>query len=1065
MVALGHQDPPHDSAPPLSGPPLAAAAPSSVRGTALTAIGFLVGAAFLAAAPGIPAELRPIDLSDGGARAAVLARLWTRPRMTLAEHEQKLAGTMEVPDLKTADEAASELELLEPSPQADGDDDLGALRSMVPPPGGAGTLTVDRAAVTQAVARDPLAWKSVERRAWRSREQHKLLLMPGAAVDNPCVDIGDDGGCRRTALDPFFATLDAIVSGDVDARAGVLVFGNSLIASDHLTDIVREELQGRIGDGGRGFLLVDRLSKIAGRRSRTGQGSEGWTVRTFAQDPPAPADVRFGFTGALHEASVDGETTTWALQRATHARLSWVDTGAGLLLSVDGTEVLRVPKNKAATASLRAQSVDVRLPPGQQLKLVADAGARVFGVAVEREVPGVVLDSIGVPAASARLYVEGTDPSIFVAQVADRAPALVALMLGGNETRALAYGTLTETRFEEKLTTLLDRLHEAAPNAACLIVTPIDAAKTTTGSDELVTREEIHVVMNVQKRVAAARGCALFDLFSAMGGTGSLGRMRAEGLVSDDLVHPTARGGDVLGQLFADALIKSWVDTARPKLGEDAAAALVHRRHPEHGGRPRFVGLSFPSEERIVPVVVDVDGVARPGEPQPAPLQAFFARLGELDEGKRARVAIGQFGASHTAGQMLTDRLRQRLGARFGSKGRGFVAVGRASKRLEPSGVVRELVGSVDVADGRDVVMGGALGMSGTKTRLQPGARFRVGFCQDCLSQSEENGHLQLAWLYTPNMGSADVLLDGVAVATLTPQTRRTESDVQFLSLPVLREKAVLEVVARTTPQARTLPANDDDDDGAVLSPVGPVNLLSVTQEMDRHGVILDAVGLPGTTGMTPQRWRQDLYGEEVGARHYDLLITAWGTNEVGIASLDEATYRHHFGATLKTLRAASPGADCLIIGASDRFDAHNGVFVQAPNHELVERVQRGLAADVGCAFFSLRQAMGGPGSMKQWVKDGLGNPDHVHFTREGYAKIADLFVDDLLSAWAFEQGQQRQQTTVSVLPTSASPATATSASPAPATTTTSGSGSASTTMTTRATSAKATAASSEGGG
>ena len=397
-----------------------------------------------------------------------------------------------------------------------------------------------------------------------------------------------------------------------------------------------------------------------------------------------------------------------------------------------------------------------------------------------------------------------------------------------------------------------------------------------------------------------------------------------------------------------------------------------------------------------------------------APLHSFFEHLTELDRGERTRVAIGQFGASHTAGQMLTDRLRQRLGARFGSLGRGFVSVGKASKRLEPSGVFRELTGSAEVADGRDVVMGGALGMSGTKTRLQPGARFRVGFCQSCVSTSpsEENGRLQLAWLYTPDMGTADVLVDGVNVATLTPQTRRSESDVQFLSLPVHREKATLEVVARK--EARPVHHHDessdvDDDDGA-LSPVGPVHLLSVTEEMDRSGVVLDAVGLPGTTGMTPQRWRQDLYAEEVKARHYDLLITAWGTNEAGIASLDEATYRHHFGATIQTLRDASPGADCLMIGASDRFDARHGVFVQAPNHDLVERVQRELAAEHGCAFFSLRQAMGGPGSMKQWVKDGLGNPDHVHFTREGYGKLADLFVDDLLSAWAFEQKQQQQQ-------------------------------------------------------
>jgi lysophospholipase L1-like esterase len=177
------------------------------------------------------------------------------------------------------------------------------------------------------------------------------------------------------------------------------------------------------------------------------------------------------------------------------------------------------------------------------------------------------------------------------------------------------------------------------------------------------------------------------------------------------------------------------------------------------------------------------------------------------------------------------------------------------------------------------------------------------------------------------------------------------------------------------------------------------VHILGVVEELERPGIVLDAVGLPGTTGMTPQRWRQDLYAEEVKSRRYDLIVTAWGTNEAGIASLDATTYKHHFGNTLKTLQGAAPDADCLIVGASDRFDQKPGGLVPAPNHELVERVQKELAAEHGCAFFSMRDAMGGPGSMKQWVKDGLALPDHVHFTREGYQKMADILIDDLLAA------------------------------------------------------------------
>jgi hypothetical protein len=65
--------------------------------------------------------------------------------------------------------------------------------------------------------------------------------------------------------------------------------------------------------------------------------------------------------------------------------------------------------------------------------------------------------------------------------------------------------------------------------------------------------------------------------------------------------------------------------------------------------------------------------------------------------------------------------------------------------------------------------------------------------------------------------------------------------------------------------------------------------------------------------------------------------------------------------------------------------------------------VQRELAAEHGCGFFSMRTAMGGPGSMHSWVQQGLGHEDRVHFTADGYKKLADLLIDDLLAAYSYD--------------------------------------------------------------
>jgi lysophospholipase L1-like esterase len=955
------------------------------RGTAWTIVLFLGGALGLSAAPGVPDDLRPLPLQTDTQRVALATKIFARPKMTLAEHERRLEGHVDegVQD-DGVDDADDPIELADARALHDerhAERDLAALAVVPAPPAAeqeAAAVAVDRAAVVARAEGKKVA---------RLREQHRALKMPGGVVDNPCIAKDDDGDCDRTALDPLFSTFDAIARGDDDARAAVVVLGNSLIASDHVTDILRGRLQEAFGDAGRGFLLPERLVKDVGRRVRTGQGSDGWIVHHFAKDPPFADGVRFGFSGAVYEASVTGEHSRFDVDGARSARLFWLDTGKGLRLDVDGKTWLTVPPGEATLAGEQAaKHVEIRLPPlSKELKLVADAGARVFGVALERDRRGVMVDTIGVPAASTKLYTEAVDRAVFVEQLRARAPTLLVAMLGGNETRALSWGALDEATLTARLSTLIDSFKEAAPSAACLVVTPIDAGKTTTADDTLVTRPEIHTVIAVQRKVAAEKGCGFFDLFAAMGGTGSLQRMREQKLVSDDLVHPTARGGDVLGQLFADAMLRTYRET---RAGSEQ---LAHRRRArDDDAGDTFVGLSFPTLDEG-PVTV---GAPTTKTKRPRPLSRFFARLAALEGGTGTRVAIGQFGASHTAGQSLTDRMRARLAARYGGAGPGFVAVGTASKRQVPAGVVRDIVGAFDITDGREVVAGGALGMAGMKARLLPGGKLSVGFCEKCSARAVEGtpGSIQLAWLYTPDMGTADVLVDGERLATVTPSSRRTDSDVQFLRVMTKSEKARIEVVSRATPE----PSSQGTDG---LSPVGPVHILGVVEELERPGVVLDAVGLPGTTGMTPQRWRQDLYAEEVKSRRYDLIVTAWGTNEAGIASLDATTYKHHFGNTLKTLQGAAPDADCLIVGASDRFDQKPGGLVPAPNHELVERVQKELAAEHGCAFFSMRDAMGGPGSMKQWVKDGLALPDHVHFTREGYQKMADILIDDLLAA------------------------------------------------------------------
>jgi lysophospholipase L1-like esterase len=50
-----------------------------------------------------------------------------------------------------------------------------------------------------------------------------------------------------------------------------------------------------------------------------------------------------------------------------------------------------------------------------------------------------------------------------------------------------------------------------------------------------------------------------------------------------------------------------------------------------------------------------------------------------------------------------------------------------------------------------------------------------------------------------------------------------------------------------------------------------------------------------------------------------------------------------------------------------------------------------------GCAFWSQQEAMGGWGSMGNWVRGGLAQGDHTHLTATGYTKLADSLAVELM--------------------------------------------------------------------
>ena len=88
--------------------------------------------------------------------------------------------------------------------------------------------------------------------------------------------------------------------------------------------------------------------------------------------------------------------------------------------------------------------------------------------------------------------------------------------------------------------------------------------------------------------------------------------------------------------------------------------------------------------------------------------------------------------------------MRKLLSERFGGAGRGFVAAGKSSQRLEHAGVARSLSGTWNVSDAmKQRTSGLPWGLTGIRADAQPGARLMMSF-EEPSGSAEDTSHLQL---------------------------------------------------------------------------------------------------------------------------------------------------------------------------------------------------------------------------------------------------------------------------------------------------------------------------------
>ncbi len=367
-----------------------------------------------------------------------------------------------------------------------------------------------------------------------------------------------EGGTEGTQpLARFYRALEQLRAGqDTDGKVRVLVYGGSHTDADVYPQYIRTYLQDRFGDGGHGFVHSARPWRWYRHADYRVEGAKYW-ITEHAQRRKGRNDGLYGLMGCSLAASSKrafGKVIPRGEAVGSEYELYFLrqPKGGSFQVLADG-KALATVKTKAAEPGPGYHRFV--LPEGQheiEVKLQGNGEVRLFGMTIERESPGVVVDTLGIAGTRAANMLRW-DETIWADNVAHRDPDLVMMFYGTNEAMDEDQPI---SAYEDDLRAVIARIKSAAPRASCLIMGPGDFPRRN-GDGSWSTRPRIDEIIEVQRRVSADEGCGFWDTKAFMGGDLSMPLWAAAqpAMAKSDHIHFTIRGYVRIGMALVDAMM------------------------------------------------------------------------------------------------------------------------------------------------------------------------------------------------------------------------------------------------------------------------------------------------------------------------------------------------------------------------------------------------------------------------------------------------------------------------------------------------------------------------------
>lgn len=338
-------------------------------------------------------------------------------------------------------------------------------------------------------------------------------------------------------------------------------------------------------------------------------------------------------------------------------------------------------------------------------------------------------------------------------------------------------------------------------------------------------------------------------------------------------------------------------------------------------------------------------------------MEAFYQAL---PTAQYQSIRVMHYGDSQIECDRMTRILRQALQNRYGGGGVGLIPV---IQTIPTYSLSQSLSMNNDIQDAQTgpkrYLAYGPKSMRRTTSHYGPMAQVTV--MNDSLVQ-----------------GSEDIIIH------LT--TRKKGPECYFNRIRVLRSEKDSMIIVRDSTSQYNLR----------LRGKGDIYGISLENE---HGIVVDNIPMRGCSGTMFTSISPSSLQSFYASSNTRLIILQYGGNVMPYTKSfgRVRTYCDNIRRQIQFLRRCAPDAAILFIGPSDMLSSAGD---QRKSYTMLPSMDASLqkvAHEEGIAYWSLFKAMGGSGSMNQWIQNGLAASDGVHFTNKGAQHAGELLTEWIL--------------------------------------------------------------------